>query len=161
MTIACEARAALRKEWRDHAKEMSADLQISFAALDAFSALEYLDVARLRSGLRRELAHVFDTVDLLALPSASGATKVTEAEMQSGFLDTKVLDALCRFMFLGNLTGLPSLSAPVGADTAGLPIGLQLIGDAWDEATVIAASAHLERTGVAVPRRPRVTASIL
>ena len=161
VTIACEARAALRREWREHAKEMSADLQVSFAALDAFSALEYLDVARLRSGLRRELAHVFGTVDLLALPSASVASKVTEAEMQSGFLDTKMLDALCRFMFLGNLTGLPALSAPIGADTAGLPIGLQLVGDAWDEATVFAASGHLERIGLAVPRRPRVTATIL
>lgn len=68
---------------------------------------------------------------------------------------------LCRFCFLGNLTGLPAASAPVGIDGAGLPVGLQLMGDAWDEATVLAACAHLERVGVAVPRRPRATASIL
>jgi aspartyl-tRNA(Asn)/glutamyl-tRNA(Gln) amidotransferase subunit A len=64
-------------------------------------------------------------------------------------------------MFLGNLTGLPAASAPVGCDAVGLPVGLQLIGDAWDEATVIAGLAHLERIGVAVPRRPRITANIL
>jgi aspartyl-tRNA(Asn)/glutamyl-tRNA(Gln) amidotransferase subunit A len=160
--IAGEARAGVRTEWRDHADEMGDDLQVSFSALDAFSALEYLDVCRLRSGVRRELARAFGTIDLLALPSTvSAAAKVTDTDMRTGFIDTKVLDGLCRFMFLGNLTGLPALSAPVGCDAVGLPVGLQLIGDAWDEATIFAAAGHLERIGVAVPRRPRITASIL
>jgi aspartyl-tRNA(Asn)/glutamyl-tRNA(Gln) amidotransferase subunit A len=63
---------------------------------------------------------------------------------------------MCRFNFLGNLTGLPALSAPVGLDEQKLPIGLQLVGDAWDEATVLAAAAHLERTGAARVERPPV-----
>ncbi len=162
VTIAGEARAQLRTEWRDHADEMGDDLQVSFSALEAFTALEYLDVCRLRTGLRRELARAFGTIDLLALPSTVGpAAKVTDTDMRTGFLDTKVIDGLCRFMFLGNLTGLPALSAPVGCDAVGLPVGLQLVGDAWDEATIFAAAAHLERIGVAIPRRPRVTASLL
>jgi aspartyl-tRNA(Asn)/glutamyl-tRNA(Gln) amidotransferase subunit A len=160
--IATEARAALRTEWRNHADEMGDDLQVSFSALDAFSAIEYLDTCRLRSGLRREVARAFGTVDLIALPTTTrAAQKVSDTDMRTGFLDTRVMDGLCRFTFLGNLTGLPALSAPVGCDAIGLPVGLQLVGDAWDEATVIAASAHLERIGVAVPRRPRITASLL
>lgn len=160
--IASEARAGLREEWLHHADEMGDDLQVSLAALDAFSAVEYLDACRLRSGLRREVARAFKTVDLIALPSTvSAAAKVSEADMRTGFLDTRVLDGLCRFAFLGNLTGLPALSAPVGCDAIGLPVGLQLVGDAWDEATVLAASAHLERIGAAVTRRPRITATIL
>jgi aspartyl-tRNA(Asn)/glutamyl-tRNA(Gln) amidotransferase subunit A len=160
--IASEARASLAVEWRDHGGEMGEDLQVSFSALDAISALEYVDVCRLRTGLRRELARAFADVDLIALPSTvSSAAKVSDADMRTGFVDTKVIDGLCRFMFLGNLTGLPALSAPVGCDAVGLPVGLQLVGDAWDEATILAASAHLERIGAAVPRRPRVTASIL
>lgn len=162
VTIAGEARSLLRTDWRDHADEMGDDLQVSFAALDAFGALEYLDVCRLRTGLRRELARAFGTIDLLALPAAAApAAKVSATDMRTGFLDTRVIDGLCRFMFLGNLTGLPALSAPVGCDAIGLPVGLQLVGDAWDEATVLAAAAHLERIGVAVPRRPRVTATLL
>ena len=107
------------------------------------------------------MAHTFEQVDLVALPSTvAAAAKVSDTDMRTGFLDTKVIDGLCRFMFLGNLTGLPAASAPSAATRAGLPVGLQLVGDAWDEATVLAAAAHLERIGVAVPRRPRVTASI-
>jgi len=162
VTIAGEARAQLRSEWRDHADEMGDDLQVTFSALEAFTALEYLDVCRLRTGLRRELARAFGTIDLLALPStAAAAAKISDTDMRTGFLDTKVIDGLCRFMFLANLTGLPALSAPVGCDAIGLPVGLQLVGDAWDEATIFAAAAHLERIGMAVPRRPRVTASLL
>lgn len=159
--IACEARAMLKAEWRDHADEMSDDLQVTFAALDAFSAVEYLENARLRTGLRREMARAFGTIDLLALPStAAPAAKVSETDMRTGFLDTAVLDGLCRYAFLGNLTGLPAISTPVGCDGLGLPVGLQLVADAWDEATAFAAAAHLERIGVAVPRRPRVAAKI-
>ena len=161
VVIACEARAALRKEWRDHADDMSHDLQVSFAALDAFTAVEYLETARLRTGLRREVARALQEVDLIALPSTvSAAAKVSDTDMRTGFLDTKVIDGLCRFCFLGNLTGLPAISVPVGADGDGVPVGLQLVGDAWDEATIFAASAHLERLGVAVARRPRITASL-
>jgi len=160
--IACEARAGLRAEWRDHADEMGDDLQIAFASLDSFQGVEYLETCRLRSGVRREMADVFRSVDLVALPSTvATAAKVSDLDMHTGFLDTKVLSALTRFSFLGNITGLPGLSAPVGCDALGLPIGLQLMGDAWDEATTLAASAHLERIGVAVARRPRVTASLL
>jgi aspartyl-tRNA(Asn)/glutamyl-tRNA(Gln) amidotransferase subunit A len=162
VVIACEARAGLRTEWHDHADEMGEDLQVAFASLDAFNAVEYLETLRLRGGLRREMAKAFHEVDLVALPSTVGpAAKVSDLDMATGFLDTKIISGLTRFCFLANLTGHPALSAPVGVDGLGLPVGLQLVGDAWDEATTIAAAAHLERLGVAVARRPRVTASIL
>ena len=35
-----------------------------------------------------------------------------------------------------NLAGLPGISVPAGLDADGLPLGLQVIGRAWDEATV-------------------------
>ncbi len=161
VVIACETRAALREDWRDHAGAMGDDLQVSFAALDAFGALEYLDVLRLRDGLRREVARAFGSVDLVALPSTvAPAARVTERELRGGFLDTGVIDGLCRFCFLGNLTGLPAASAPVGRDADGLPLGLQLVGDAWDEATVLAALAHLERVGAAEAAKPRVRVAL-
>ena len=96
------------------------------------------------------------------MPStAATAARVSDAEMESGFLDAKVIDGLCRFAFLGNLTGLPGSNAPVGRDVDGLPIGFQLVGDAFDEASVLAATAHLARIGVARVERPRVSVDVL
>jgi Asp-tRNA(Asn)/Glu-tRNA(Gln) amidotransferase A subunit family amidase len=162
VVIGLEVRAALREDFRDHGKDMTYDLQVTFAALEELSATEIMDAFRLRAGLRRELASILAEADLLALPTtASTAVRVTEAEMTSGFVDAKALDDFCRFTFLGNLTGLPAASAPVGKDARGLPVGFQLIGDAWDEATVLAATAHLERIGVAKVERPKVAVDVL
>jgi Asp-tRNA(Asn)/Glu-tRNA(Gln) amidotransferase A subunit family amidase len=49
-----------------------------------------------------------------------------------------------RFAAVGNLVGLPALTLPVGYDAAGLPIGLQLMGRAWDEALLLRAARLLE-----------------
>lgn len=158
LAIGMESRASHRQLLAEGAP-FTRDLSISYAVLGQMTGVEYLTAQRLRSGLRSEVARAFADVDLLALPSAATvAPQVTDEEFEGGFLDSRALDGLCRFMFLGNLTGLPALSAPVGLDEARMPIGLQLVGDAWDEATVLAASAHLERVGAARVEKPAVTA---
>jgi aspartyl-tRNA(Asn)/glutamyl-tRNA(Gln) amidotransferase subunit A len=159
VSIATEARAILSREWRERADDMTLDLQMTFATLDTLTGPDVFEAMRLRSGLRREVARAFGEVDLIAMPTtASTAPRINEAEMKSGLLDAQLLDELCRFAFLGNLTGLPASTAPVGRDADDRPIGFQLVGDAWDEATVLAATAHLERIGAARIARPKVTA---
>ncbi|MBI4337162.1 MAG: hypothetical protein HY683_04950 [Chloroflexi bacterium] len=43
-----------------------------------------------------------------------------------------------------NFTGTPAVSVPCGFDSRGLPIGLQIMGRAWDEATVLKAAHAYE-----------------
>ncbi len=161
VSIGVESLAALRSEWRQFHERMGPDLQITFAALSEAGAREYVDAQRLRAGLRLETARVFGDIDLLALPTTrSTAPHATAAQAEKGFLDAHVLDGLCRYTFLANLTGLPAISVPVGQDALGLPIGFQLVGDAWDEATVLAAAAHLERIELARVPRPAVRARL-
>ncbi len=158
LVLGLEAAASLYPAWRAHPDDISADLQTTIAALGHASAVDYLTALKLRSGLRTEMAKIFQGVDLVAYPTTTRtATKTTDAEWESGFVDAHALDAMVRYTFLANLTGLPASSAPVGTDTRGLPIGFQLIGDAWDEATVLAATAHLERIGAARVVRPAVS----
>jgi aspartyl-tRNA(Asn)/glutamyl-tRNA(Gln) amidotransferase subunit A len=157
LTISLEALAS-QIDLFEASAAFNADLAISHATLARASALQFMRAQRVRSALRREVANALRDVDVLALPTtATTAPAVTDAEFNAGFLDARAVDAMCRFNFLGNLTGLPALTAPVGVDPGGLPIGIQFVGDAWDEATVLAAGAHLERLGVASPRRPRAS----
>jgi aspartyl-tRNA(Asn)/glutamyl-tRNA(Gln) amidotransferase subunit A len=44
-----------------------------------------------------------------------------------------------------NLAGLPGISVPAGLSADGLPLGLQLIGRAFDESTLLNAAYALER----------------
>jgi aspartyl-tRNA(Asn)/glutamyl-tRNA(Gln) amidotransferase subunit A len=155
LTIGPESLADHRREWLDQRELLADDLRLSFAVLAGMTSLEYLDAQRLRTGLRRELCHALAGVDVIALPTtAITAPRYTEEDEKAAFTDPPALDGLVRFTFLCNLTGNPAGTAPVGLDGGGLPIGLQIIGDAWDEAMVLSVLAHLERTGVASARRP-------
>ena len=156
LCISIETRAELKQDWMEHADEMSPDLQITMAVVSELGAVEFAEALRLRNGLRSEAARLLGEVDVLALPTTvSVAPAANDAQFQGGFLDPQALAGLCRFNFFGNLTGLPAASAPIGSHQ-GLPIGLQILGDAWDEATVLATCAHLERLGVSRTRRPKV-----
>ena len=45
-----------------------------------------------------------------------------------------------------NLAGLPGISIPVGTGAKGLPIGMQIIGNCFEENTIIRAAYTLEQT---------------
>ena len=53
-----------------------------------------------------------------------------------------------------NLAGLPGISVPAAFSAAGLPLGVQLVGRALDEATLIRAARAIERGAGVADRRP-------
>ncbi len=156
LTISPEVVAVKRETLRSRRSELPDDIRLMFAIVEGFSCGEYLDAQRLRSGLRIAMAELFRDIDVLAMPTtAITAPRYTEAEERMPISDPTAIDGLCRFNFLGNLTGLPAGTAPIGMDSKGLPIGLQIMGDAWDEPTVLSVLAHLERLGIAEVKKPR------
>jgi aspartyl-tRNA(Asn)/glutamyl-tRNA(Gln) amidotransferase subunit A len=162
LTIGLEVASALARIREEHLDEVGLDIVLTLCGLNIFRSDDYLVAQRVRSALRLEAQRVLGDVDLIALPSTgTPAPPVSDAEARSGFVDPIALDSVCRFAFLGNLTGLPAASAPVGMGPNGLPVGLQLMGDAWDEACVLQAVAHLERIGAASVVKPASYVDIL
>ena len=101
-----------------------------------FTANDYVQAQRMRSRLKREVAEVFEQVDLIAGP-ATIRTAVALADFDPlSLLDPVRGDSSVIF----NLTGCPSISVPCGFDSAGLPIGLQLSGRHLSEPTVLNAA---------------------
>jgi Asp-tRNA(Asn)/Glu-tRNA(Gln) amidotransferase A subunit family amidase len=101
---------------------------------------------RVRTLMRRRLATLFESIDVLAWPTIPAPAPPLEeplVELPSGTLTAD--QANVRGAALANLTGAPSISAPVGLSEEGLPIALQLSA-AWgrDELLLDAAEA-LER----------------
>lgn len=110
---------------------------------------EALDIARrARAALRQEHHDALLQCDVLAEPStAITAPLLPRREGRIALADVGTTRKLVRYTAPTNLTGLPAGTAPVGL-RGGLPVGLQIIGDAWDEASVLAVLAHCERIGL-------------
>ena len=99
----------------------------------------YLKAKKVQTLIRHAYAAAFREVDLLLTPTApTTAFKIGE----------KVDDPLAMYLedvfTVGvNVAGLPAISVPTGT-SENLPVGTQLIGKHFDEATVLAAAKHLE-----------------
>jgi aspartyl-tRNA(Asn)/glutamyl-tRNA(Gln) amidotransferase subunit A len=101
----------------------------------------YLRAQKLRTLIARDFAQAFKTCDVLltpATPSAAFAIGAKTADPVSMYLNDV-------FTVTVNLAGLPGLSVPAGLSSDGLPLGLQIIGKAFDEATVLRAGRAIER----------------
>src|SRR5262249_39954103 len=108
---------------------------------------------RVRTLVRRDFQTALEQVDVIAAPTTRGvAFKLGEkAEPLQMYLNDVLTIPV-------NLAGLPGLSVPAGFTAAGLPIGLQIIGRAFDEATVLRTGHAFERATAWHRRRPALAA---
>lgn len=97
----------------------------------AYGPRAFLQAQQARAALRRECNSLFERIDLLSTPTQPGTAPT--------------LGNIGSTVFTGpfNALGWPAISMPVGLD-AGLPLGLQLAGRPWDDATVLRAAYALE-----------------
>ena len=115
-----------------------------------FGLADYVQAQRARSVLRRQYHDVLAKVDVIASPTST---------MVAPRFDAGPGAAITRMpSFTGpyNLTGLPAISVPCGFTSAGLPVGLQLAGRPFDEATVLRAAYAYQQHARLFERRPPV-----
>jgi aspartyl-tRNA(Asn)/glutamyl-tRNA(Gln) amidotransferase subunit A len=101
----------------------------------------YLRAQKVRALILRDFTRAFDTVDALLTPTAPSAAFGQGEKMDDPI--TMYLNDV--FTVPANLSGVPGISVPAGLDTNGLPLGLQVIGRPFDEETVFAVAAAIER----------------
>jgi aspartyl-tRNA(Asn)/glutamyl-tRNA(Gln) amidotransferase subunit A len=94
-----------------------------------------------RAELRRQCSELFKRIDLLSTPAQPGGAPP--------------LGNIGSLIFTGpfNALGWPAISVPVGLTDDGLPLGLQLAGKPWDDATVLRAARAVE-AGITMPALP-------
>ncbi len=101
----------------------------------------YLKAQKVRALILRDFTEAFEKVDALLTPTAPSAAFGQGEKMDDPV--TMYLNDI--FTVPVNMAGLPGLSVPAGLDAAGLPLGLQIIGRPFDEETVFAVGAAIER----------------
>ncbi len=100
----------------------------------------YLKAQKVRHLIRDEFNKIFEEADLILSPVApSVAPKI------GSFHDPLEMYKSDMFTIAINLAGLPAISLPVAKSSEGMPIGLQLIGKAFNEQAVFDGALSLER----------------
>src|SRR5687768_4572549 len=100
----------------------------------------YLKAQRLRTLIARDFDRAFKNVDVILTPSTPSAA-FAEGEGTDDPIQMYLNDV---FTVTANLVGLPGISVPGGLDSQGLPLGLQLIGRAFDEETLFRVGGVIE-----------------
>ena len=146
LVLAVEA-AAFHKRWlierpQDYGPQVLMRLQNGLA----IPGVTYLEALRWRGAALA--AHVAATagVDAVITPVAPvAAPTIAESDVGNASGAEAVIQRLTRFTRPVNYLGLPSLAIPAGFTTAGLPVGMQLIGRSFDEATLLTIGAAFQR----------------
>jgi aspartyl-tRNA(Asn)/glutamyl-tRNA(Gln) amidotransferase subunit A len=101
----------------------------------------YLKAQKIRALMLRDFTLAFDKVDAILTPTAPSAAFGIGEKMDDPV--TMYLNDV--FTVPASLAGVPAMSVPAGLSAEGLPLGLQIIGKHFDEETVLAVSAAIER----------------
>jgi aspartyl-tRNA(Asn)/glutamyl-tRNA(Gln) amidotransferase subunit A len=148
--------AAFHEPWlHTQAKAYQAEiaLRLKWGLLLPVSA--YMKAQRLRSLLCRDVQRLWADVDVLLVPATMmPAYRIGETLARFPTREMSTREALLRLMRPFNLTGLPALSIPCGFTAGGLPIGLQIAGKPFDEATVLRLAHAYEQQTDWHQRRP-------
>jgi aspartyl-tRNA(Asn)/glutamyl-tRNA(Gln) amidotransferase subunit A len=111
----------------------------------------YLRAQKVRACILDDFTQAWQQCDAILTPTAPSAA-FGIGERMSDPISMYLNDV---FTVTANLAGLPGISVPVALDRQGLPLGLQVVGKALDEATLFAVGGVLERQAgfVAKPAR--------
>ena len=146
LVLAVEA-TAHHKRWlierpQDYGPQVLMRLQNGLA----IPGVSYLEALRWRGpALAAHIAATADVDAVIAPVAPVAAPTIAESDVGNSPDAEAVIQRLTRFTRPINYLGLPSLSIPSGFTQRGLPVGMQLIGRSFDEATLLKIGAAFQR----------------
>lgn len=114
----------------------------SFVLSSGYYDAYYLKALRTKALIKQEFDKAFAKYDMILSPAAP----TTAPEIGKSLSDPIKMYLGDIYTISANLAGLPGISVPCGMDSKGLPIGLQLIGDCFEEKKLIRAAYAYEQT---------------
>lgn len=134
--------------------DFSEDVRRLLDAGNVLTAADLLTALRGRRLVTGAFTQLFDTLDILVLPSTpAGAPEAGDPLLATG---EEIRPGLIRLVGPFNFTGLPALQVPAGFDASGMPLGAQLVARPGGDFTAIRLAAWLEASGAVPMRAPRL-----
>ncbi len=114
----------------------------SFVLSSGYYDAYYLKALRTKALIKQEFDRAFGKYDVIIAP----ASPTTAPELGKSLSDPLKMYLGDIYTISVNLAGLPGISIPVGTDSKGLPVGMQIIGNCFEEKKIIRAAYTLEKT---------------
>lgn len=155
-----EASTYHRQMLREHGDRYDPATRANLQLGELIPATHYLSAQRARALFRSAMAALFKSqrLDAMLWPTMP-LTTVPLADLYSprkdGIAETPMVSYI-HHTFSANLTGQPAISVPCGFSGSGLPIGFQLIGRPFAEATIFRLARAYEREHDWFTRKPAV-----
>lgn len=152
----CEPSTYHQRWLRDRPQDYGEDVRLLLEMGELHLATHYLQAQRYRALLREQFLDAFRSVDAFVCPTLPFTATMVGAdtvEIEDGE-EEDMLSAIMQFTGVSSLTGLPALAVPCGFDDQGLPIGMQVIGRPFDEATLFGLGAAFQAVTDFHRRRP-------
>jgi aspartyl-tRNA(Asn)/glutamyl-tRNA(Gln) amidotransferase subunit A len=125
-------------------KEVKRRILLGTYALSAgYYDAYYLKALKVRTLILRDFQQAFERVDVILTPT-SPTVAFTVGEKTADPLSMYLSDI---FTITCNLAGLPGISIPCGKNSEGLPIGLQLMANHFQESLMLRVAHQFEKTG--------------
>jgi aspartyl-tRNA(Asn)/glutamyl-tRNA(Gln) amidotransferase subunit A len=135
--------------------DYSPDVRAGFLVGQLILGKHYMKAQRLRSLIRQEMAAALRRVDALITPTVPvPAPRIGQTTIDIGEEHIETIWALSRLTRPANLTGFPAISVPCGFTQDSLPIGLQLTGRPFAEASILQIAYAYEQATTWHQRRP-------
>ena len=115
----------------------------SFVLSSGYYDAYYLKALRTKALIKKAFDRAFEKYDMIIGPAAP----TTAPELGKSLSDPMKMYLSDVYTVSVNLAGLPGISIPVGRDSKGLPIGMQMIGDCYQEKKLLQAAYTYEQTG--------------
>lgn len=154
VTSLSEASAIHHSDMLTRPDDFGHDIRMLFELGELPSAVDYLQAQQIRRQLKQDFQKAFEEVDVLMMPTLPILPNdIGDDWANLNGKKVDLIDNIIRFTGPGNLTGLPALSVPCGF-SEGLPVGLQIMGRAFDEATILNTGYALEQTNPMKNKKP-------
>ncbi|HLC25286.1 MAG TPA: amidase [bacterium] len=153
--LASEAATYYEPHLRAGIGDFGPDVRLRLQRGLAIPAVHYLKAQQVRTVIQQRFRDLFDQIDVMASPTVAVPAPLRgQQNVSAGGIQRSLREALVSLTLPVNLVGFPAITVPCGFSSEGLPLGLQLVGRPFDEATLLRVAHGFESATPWKDQRP-------